>query len=135
MLRQLTIQETLDRWEEFTPRLNSAIEYSHGDFDLEDVRRDIQSGEMQVWALESMTGGLHSICTTQIVNYDRQRVCTVVLAEGGIDSRWAPAIEIIGRWAKEKNCVRLDAHARRGWLRAADNFGFKHLYTVIYKEL
>jgi hypothetical protein len=135
MLRLLAVEEVMSRWAELTPMLNAAIEYSHGDFLLEDVQRDLIAGTMQLWALENITGSLHSICTTQIIDYDRQRACSIVTATGGIDTRWASAITVIGKWAKARNCVRLEAHARRGWLRRADTFGFKHLDTTIYKEL
>lgn len=135
MFRQLTNGEIETRWAEIAPRLQAAVDYGHGDFTIDDIYRDIMAKEAQVWVLENMTGALHSLCLTQIINYDRQRACAIVLAEGSIDSRWAPAIDTIGRWAKANGCIRLEARARHGWLKKIDAFGFKHLETTIYKLL
>lgn len=135
MFRQLTVQEAIARWEELAPRLDKAIEYSHGDFNLSDVCEGVMQGKMQLWVLESITGKLHSICATELIDYARRRACSIVLAEGQTDFRWGAALEIIARWARAESCTRIEAHARKGWTKKADKFGFKHLDTAIYKDL
>ena len=135
MVRLLSVQEALSRWEEIVPRLERVLAKNHGEYALAHVQTNLTKGIMQLWVLEGVTGNLHSICVTELVDYNQFRACNIMMAEGSLDSRWAPAIEYIGRLAKEQGCVRLEALARPGWLKKAKQFGFGLLYMKIYKAL
>jgi hypothetical protein len=135
MIRQLTVEEISARWAELAPRVQRAIVRGNGEYDIEDIYRDLVSEDIRFWVLEGITGKLSSICVTQVIRFDRISVCSIIIAEGHTDSRWLPAIERIGSWAKAQGCSRLEARARPGWKRSAAVFGFKYLHTTIAKQL
>jgi hypothetical protein len=135
MFRQILPQEVLACWDMLAVRLEKAIQYTGEDYTLEDALEFLREAMWQLWALENINGDLHSLCITRLMQYERVSVLYVVIAEGQIDTRWAPAIEVLSSYAKTQGCKRLEAWGRRGWEKAAKPFGFEVTHIVLAKQL
>jgi hypothetical protein len=135
MFRPIPSDEVASMWTELRPRLLRAMKYAHGEYDITDIYEAITRQRMHLWALEDIKGDLHSLCVTELIDYERIKSCCVVIAEGKIDPRWGPAIEYLGRWARRMGCSRLEAIGRFGWVKKANMYGFKLLNVKLAKQL
>ena len=116
-------------WSRCIPIIESALQYSGGTHNINDIEQAITAKTMQFWP------GAQSAVITEIQVYPRLKALHYFLAGGNLEelARMRPIIE---HWAESIGCQRVTLAGRRGWIRSflADE-GYQEKWTVMSKEL
>ena len=108
--------------------IKSALEYSDGTHDIEDIIQGILANKMQYWENDKCA------VVTEVIDYPKKRVLHVFLAGGeleGIRDLEHSAVE----WAKSIGCSAFTLTGRRGWEKALKKDGWENLHTSMIKRL
>lgn len=119
-------------WDEVRPWIAAACKTSRGKFDENDIRMGLLLGEDQLWIWRTETS--YAVGITRLVNYPRQRVCSIRIVTGRNRPEWqVPAMEAIELWARANGCQAMELQARPGWwrgfLRRLGGYEMTHLYV------
>jgi len=115
----------IERCEEW---IKSALEYSGGTHDIDDVFRAILEGRMQLWPAEE------GCLVTEILLYPRKKVLHIFLAGGEMNQLTDMHHDVI-EWAKAQGCTALTLSGRKGWSRALAKFGWEEKLVNLSKEI
>lgn len=111
------------------PFIEAALEYAHGTHTFADILRDLDTGQMQLWATD------RAAVITEIHEYPQVKACHVFLAGGDLDEI-ARIQEPLEGWAKSIGCTRMTLAGRKGWQRTfLRDEGYEPAWTVMTKEL
>ncbi len=121
-------------WQEVSPLLNQAIEYSDGKFSLSDVYHLLRERDMQLWVAYN-NSGLKACCVTQIIPYPQKKVMFLVFSAGIDSENWLHFTETLNEFAKEQGCTSSEILGRRGWKKKMKQFGFEEIHTVFRCDL
>ncbi len=94
--------------------LEAAIQFdSHLQLTIEELRKLIGDGKMQLWAADT------SAIVTEIIDYGngRQRVLHFALA-GGNSPELEEMVPVVLGWGQHQGCTRATFLGRRGWERS-----------------
>jgi hypothetical protein len=116
-------------WPRCSAWLDAALAHAGRTHGLEDVRRMIEAGEAQLWAV----GGAAMV--TLVEDDPRERRLLIWLAGGGLAELAEVLLPQAERWAKAQGCRRLLVIGRAGWERALKPKGYAPLARLIAKEL
>jgi hypothetical protein len=121
-------------WPEVHPLIQSALEYSRGELNLQDIYDRLKSTDMQLWVVFD---GDHVVAamTTELVFYPRKKICRIVTLGGWDFSQWGNHIELVADWARSTGCDHIETFARRGFVKTAKQYGFEEQYTLLSKPL
>lgn len=113
------------------PRLEAALEYSGGEFDIDDIWRLVASGEGQLWHTEDFSG------VTEVIHYPQKKVVLVHLAGGKLEAlqEMARPGGDIERFARMVGADAIEIQGRRGWVRALAGSGYHEKAVRVFKEL
>lgn len=118
-------------WEQVAPLIGRALARNRGEYTVDDIRRMIESRDMQLWVYGA-GGKVRAAAVTEILSFPRRTVCNVVLCAGACRAGWRQAAARMEEWAKAQGCAEIKAIGRRGWARAV---GWQELDTVTGKAL
>ena len=100
----------------------------------DDIRRDIERGAMQLWAVWGDTAPIGAL-VTEVYDTVRGKTCAIPIVGGdGILDR-LDAITLIEMWARQEGCVRMRGEGRSGWERSLAPYGWRKSTTVVEKDL
>lgn len=105
-------------WPKAAPFLCAALMSGGANYyDMSDIRAFVDQGKMTLWVLVGDECGVAGAGTTEIVQYPKRRVASVVLfgADPGLKDTWLPKLEAVERWASEMGCADLKIGGRMGW--------------------
>jgi hypothetical protein len=121
-------------WPLAEPHLKRALQYSDGEFTLEETRGFIRDGRFQLWlGWDSGTRRAIGAGVTEIFDYPRKRVCFLVLwASEAPRTRWLDGLQAVERWAREQGCQGMRLLGRKGWGRVLS--GYRPQYTVFVRS-
>jgi len=94
--------------------------------------------------LASLTVGIQDdeivgITILSVDQYPRERVCNILgmAAKQGVRAQhWEAVVTYLDKWAADRDCARIVAEGRKGWMKAAKKMGFTvEQRTVLSKEL
>ena len=125
MIHRVSKENVNEAWPYLAPVLSRVIAKANGERTLEDMRRECEAGQTQLW----FEGD--SALVTEVIQYPRQKVARMIWCAGNMDdvkSGWKDVLE----WAKAEGCQAVEMCGRRGWLKA---MGFNEAYTVGRVEL
>lgn len=123
-------------WPKAAPYLSQALMSGGADYyDMGDIRRFIEQGRMTLWVLIADDEGVHGAGVTEIVEYPKKRIASVVLFAADPDLRetWLPKLESVERWAWEMGCSAVKVPGRMGWKTLLRDYRMAHV--VLTKEL
>jgi len=115
-------------WDQIEPLMKSIDKWSHGKYFAEDMKKYLMDCDMQLW----VAGDFQAIGVTQINEFPRQKVCTVVFMAGKNMDEWLMLHEEVVKWAKDIGCDVIEAYCRRGWQKL---FNWDPIHTVLRKVL
>lgn len=95
----------------YRPQIESALAYSGGTHQYDDVAQMVAAGHANFWP------GPASLAITETVQHPRQTILHYFLAAG--NRRELRAMEpVIGAWAREQGCTKATLVGRKGWQRS-----------------
>jgi hypothetical protein len=134
MLYGIQIAEIDAVWPEVCPWIEAACRTNRGKYDAEDIRRGLLAGADQLWIWKTPTA--FAIGITRLVDYPKQKVCTLRIVTGTNAAEWQhAAVETIERWAKENGCQAMEFCARPGWGKRLRNQGYEMTHNYLEKPL
>ena len=114
--------------EDYRDQINSALAYSGGTHDFEDVARGVSSAKMQLWPASN------SCAITEIICYPKKKVLHVFLAAGE-KQELVGMIDSAAAWGKSQGCESMTMSGRHGWLKVLGNEGWKAVMTVMEHKI
>lgn len=134
MLHGIQRTEIESVWADVRPWIEAACARNLGKYDALDIKAGLLRGEDQLWIWKSPTA--FAVGITRLVNYPKQRVCTIRIVTGTNAAEWQKeAMQTIERWAKENGCAAMELCARPGWSRRMRTQGFVETHRFIEKAL
>lgn len=108
--------------------IESALAYSGGTHEFDDVVEMVVSGKAQFWPAP------RGVAITEIVAYARKRVLHCFLAAGDMD-QIIDMIDSAVEWGRTQNCTALTLAGRFGWQRVLDKHGFKPVLVTMERNI
>lgn len=119
-------------WEVVEPMIGSALEYSDGKYDTDDIHELLEEKQMQLWVV--VENKIIIACgVTQIVIYPQKKVCLLVVVAGKDFSRWSDKLNYIEEWACDIGCTSFEAYCRPGWEKILKDW--EKIHTVMRKSI
>jgi hypothetical protein len=108
--------------------IESALEYSGGTHEFEDVVEMVSSGRAQLWPAP------RGVAITEIVLYPRKRVLHCFLASGDMD-QILDMIDSAVAWGRTQDCTALTLAGRLGWQRVLSKHGFTPVLVTMERDI
>lgn len=122
-------------WTLAEPYIKRALDHTRGEFAPEDIKAYCKDRIIQLW-LVSEGERIIAAATTEIVTYPQKKHCRVVTLAGSRAVEWTPLLDVVlTEWAKEQGCDAMEAFVRKGYVSVLANYGYKHMYSAVFKEL
>ena len=118
-------------WAKVEGLLSSALEYAHGEYELQDIYVGLCCQNMQLWIGYRDTE-IEGVMVTEIHVHPRKRYLFIVLLAGKSPERWEHGWPIVEKWAMELGLDGVRTLGRRGFERHSLSkvTGLKPLHTL-----
>lgn len=118
-------------WPRVEQLVSDALAYDDGLTSLEDVKQSLASGSLELWLIFSDD----NLCAATVVTTQAKpagRVLSVVILSGNSMVSWLDEwVSFVKEYCRAHNCVAIQAHGRRGWVKVLEKFGWKEQFTTI----
>ncbi len=124
-------------WPKAATYLTDAVRESGEGYNLGDLRKFVDSGDMTLWVLiDNRTGLVSGAGIAELCQYPQKRVANLLMfsADEGLRDVWLPKIVQFEEWAEELGCdqVRIP-RGRLGWKALLVDYRLHHI--VLVKDL
>ena len=119
-------------WTQIEKWVEDALESSLG-YRAHDILLNVVKGDMQLWLAEE--NGIQACAVTQLLQYPRARICSVVVIAGKEMDNWIHFETDVLRWAKEMGCKAIEGKGRKGWERKMAASGYVPVFVVYRKDI
>lgn len=128
--------EWIDRfWPFAEPYIKRALDHTSGEFVPADLKSLCKDRIVQLW-LVSEGDRIIAAVTTEIVVYPNRRHLRVITLSGSKAPEWTPLVDtILTDWAKTEGCDAMEAFVRKGYIPVLAQYGFKHTYSTVIKDI
>ena len=127
--------ESVEAWwplvEEY---LNTALEYSLGEYSITDIKNACISKNMQLWVkLGKETKGAF---VTKIAKYPQKNLLIVILLGGDEFQEWRDEADaLLNAFGKQNNCEYVELFGRKGWGKMLKDIDYKEVTRLFAKEI
>jgi len=127
--------ESVEAWwplvEEY---LNTALEYSLGEYSIDDIKNACISKDMQLWVkLGKQTKGAF---VTKIARYPQKNLLVVILLGGDEFGEWRDEADaLLNAFGKQHNCEYVELFGRKGWGKMLKDIDYKEVTRLFAKEI
>ena len=112
-----------------TPGLTEALERGGSTHTLDDVLKQVERGDAQLWTTEG------AVIVTEVSDTPQKRVIHFWLATGELESVIGLSHKIL-EWAKDTmGCEQATLAGRKGWTRALATEGWHPMLVVMGRDL
>jgi hypothetical protein len=118
-----------DRWEEFLPVLQDALDHVGGVQSVEEILDALQHPNAHFWAWKK------SFLIVELQPDLKRPTIRVLLGGGDLDELVNVARPDAERWGKEHGFQRFDVIGRTGWAKVLGPVGYKAKAIILAKEL
>ncbi len=114
--------------------LNTALEYSLGEYSITDIKNACISKNMQLWVkLGKETKGAF---VTKIAKYPQKNLLIVILLGGNEFQEWRDEADaLLNAFGKENNCEYVELFGRKGWGKMLKDIDYKEVTRLFAKEI
>lgn len=123
----------VDIWPKVRPCITKAAKYTFGRFDEEDILDQILEYDHLLWVAFDEEGVKGAVVTT-FVHYPKIKALNMVFTGGEQLENWKePMLELLQKFAKDKECDVIESTGRPGWAKIFSNDGHKvvwHTYEL-----
>lgn len=123
-------------WDLIKPYLIQAIDESNGELDIDVIKKRIESKEVLL-ATVFDDSKLIAVCSFEMTTFESGKKVVHIQCAGGDDmDKWFEQIDNIAtELAKTQDCLEVYIVGRKGWERQMKHLGYKHVHTIISKEV
>lgn len=123
-------------WDEIEPFMQKAIDESNAELNLDAIKRKIDDRELLVATIFKDKDLIAAVSFEVTVFESGKRVLHINLAGGEhMDLWYADIDELATQLAKKQNCSEVYIVGRKGWERQLKHRGYKHVHTIISREV
>ena len=114
--------------------LNTALEYSLGEYSITDIKNACISKDMQLWVkLGKETKGAF---VTKIAKYPQKNLLIVILLGGDEFQEWRDEADaVLNAFGKQHNCEYVELFGRKGWGKMLKDIDYKEVTRLFAKEI
>ncbi len=114
--------------------LNTALEYSLGEYSITDIKNACISKNMQLWVkLGKETKGAF---VTKIAKYPQKNLLIVILLGGDEFQEWRDEADaLLNAFGKQNNCEYVELFGRKGWGKMLKDIDYKEVTRLFAKEI
>jgi len=114
--------------------LNTALEYSLGEYSITDIKNACISKDMQLWVkLGKETKGAF---VTKIARYPQKNLLVVILLGGNEFVEWRDEADaLLNAFGKQHNCEYVELFGRKGWGKMLKDIDYKEVTRLFAKEI
>lgn len=109
-------------WDHLSAHIEKLAEITYGRLTTDDIRKHIEAGNFQLWAVVGEDNQLLAVVTTEIIQYPQRRACRVVGCVGENRGKWIHLFDEIQDWARSQGCAAMEIFARKGWAKVLPDF-------------
>lgn len=122
-------------WPLAEPYIKRALDHTRGEFTPADIKSLCKDKVIQLW-LVSEGERIIAAATTEIVVYPSAKHCRVATLGGSRAVEWLQLLFfVLDEWAKEQGCDAMEAFVRKGFVRILADYGYKHMYSAVFKDI
>lgn len=122
-------------WHLAEPYIKRALDHSAGEISPDDLKRLCMERDVQLWLVRE-ADRVVGAATTEICIYPHRKHCRVITIAGSHFMEWVEQMDaVLSAWSASQGCDALEAHVRRGFVQKLAPLGYKHLHSVVVKEL
>lgn len=115
--------------------LEPAVETSKGKFSIDDIRDEIERGDLVLWVVLSDKTPV-AFYTTRLIEYPNRRAMAVDWLGGSKILSWRDAaLDEMEKHARANNCQHLEGYGRLAWGRMLKRRGWEPEYVAYRMEL
>ena len=114
--------------------LITALEYSLGEYSIDDIKNSCISKDMQLWVkLGKQTKGAF---VTKIARYPQKNLLVVILLGGDEFEEWRDEADaLLNAFGKQHNCEYVELFGRKGWGKVLEDINYKEQTRLFAKEI
>ena len=117
-----------DIWPQVKDYLAGAAEYTHGRYDVDDIREAVMDGDHTLWIAFSDTG-IKGAVVTNFMFYPRKKYLVMAFCGGVHLEQWKDQmLKLLQHFAYDTQCDGIEATARPGWGKIFQHDGHKPLW-------
>lgn len=136
MIRSLSPQELAERWKDIKPYIDCAVEHGIGETTSHDMFVGAMTGTYECWEAFDSEYKTLSFGMARINRFENHNQLQIVTAAGdGWDNYGPEALKFAEQYAKDIGCKYVTIWGRLGWTKRLKDYGYKHTYSVMTKEI
>lgn len=117
-------------WGHVEKYLEGAAEYTHGRYEIADIRDGLLDYDHMLW-IAFDDAGIKGAVVTNFSIYPRKKYLNMMFCGGVQLDQWkAPMLKLLQHWAHDNNCDGVEATARLGWSKIFKNDGHTPLWQT-----
>lgn len=123
-------------WPLVAQMINSVFLIGIGDDTIDDLYKDVLSGDALLWiAWDEKQERILSCCTTKLVILRHQTCCYVTACAGRELKQWLDLLAGIEQYARNEGCDIFRIRGRHGWKRLLASHGYTEPWVTLEKGL
>jgi hypothetical protein len=114
--------------------LNTALEYSLGEYGIDDIKNACISKNMQLWV--KIGKQAKGAFVTKIAKYPQKNLLIVILLGGDEFQEWRDEADaLLNAFGKQNNCEYVELFGRKGWGKMLKDIDYKEVTRLFAKEI
>ena len=114
--------------------LNTALEYSLGEYGIDDIKNACISKNMQLWV--KIGKQAKGAFVTKIAKYPQKNLLVVILLGGDEFQEWRDEADaLLNAFGKQNNCEYVELFGRKGWGKMLKDIDYKEVTRLFAKEI
>lgn len=122
----------LSHWGSIKPHLQRILDKIDSGHTVDDVKKRLLTCEMQLWNINNW----QAVAITQICVLPQYNNLVVVYLVGdGVKTWLSDLTSLLTQYAKYHKCKYIEFYGREGWLKVANQVGFKKSFNVMRLDI
>ncbi|QVJ07749.1 hypothetical protein S1R3Y_000041 [Vibrio phage vB_ValP_VA-RY-3] len=136
IIRIPTPEQIISCWDEVLPFIQKAVDESNGELSADEVKRRVELKEVIIATIFD-NGGLIAAISFELITFPSGKKVLNIQGAGGSDmADWFEDIDkLANELAKKHDCTDVYIIGRKGWERQLKDLNYKHVHTVIGREV
>jgi len=117
-------------WEKIEGYVQTAMQYSHGDYTIDQIRLLINTGQWLLLVGIDEQGEIHGMATSSFINYPNSRVAFITCISGKLISN-QETFKQMSDILKSRGATKIQGMARPSIARLWKRYGFQERTTLV----
>lgn len=129
-IRYVANTHTAQMWPQIEKYVLSAMEYSHGDYTIDQIRLLINTGQWLLMVAVDEQGEVHGAAASSFLNYPNSRVAFITFIGGKLISN-QETFKQMSDILKQHGATKIQGMARPSIARLWKRYGFQERTTLV----